>query len=86
MGAMTAFFAGTTGLLQNDLAHIYWDIDEKFIDDPIHDAGLFSRTHKKTWNYFKSQAFNKNLFFSKPTTIQQCIAMPCKCISRHLKM
>jgi len=30
------------GLLQNDLADIYWDIDNVFIDDAIHDAGLFN--------------------------------------------
>ena len=46
------------GLIQNDLAHIYWDIDKTFIDDTIHDAGLFLRAHKKKWNYFKKQPFN----------------------------
>ncbi|WP_299121533.1 PD-(D/E)XK nuclease family protein [uncultured Winogradskyella sp.] len=46
------------GLLQSDLAHIYWDIDETFIDDPIHDAGLFTRMHRNSWNYFKKQPFN----------------------------
>ena len=46
------------GLLQNDLAHIYWDIDKTFIDDTIHDAGLFSRAHKSNWNYFKNHPFN----------------------------
>ncbi|WP_400075579.1 PD-(D/E)XK nuclease family protein [Winogradskyella sp. R77965] len=46
------------GLLQSDLAHIYWDIDETFIDDPIHDAGLFTRTHRTSWNYFKKHPFD----------------------------
>jgi len=46
------------GLLKNDLAHIYWDIDYKFINDSIHDAGLFTRAHKNTWSYFKNNAFN----------------------------
>ncbi|MDC0008987.1 PD-(D/E)XK nuclease family protein [Winogradskyella sp.] len=46
------------GLLQNDLAHIYWDIDKVFIEDPIHDAGLFTRQHLKRWDYFKKQPFN----------------------------
>ncbi|MCA0131195.1 PD-(D/E)XK nuclease family protein [Winogradskyella alexanderae] len=45
-------------LLESDQAHIYWDIDESFITDPIHDAGLFIRQHKTSWNYFKNQAFN----------------------------
>jgi hypothetical protein len=46
------------GLLQSELAHIYWDIDKTFINDTIHDAGLFNRAHKKHWNYFKTHAFN----------------------------
>ncbi|MBC3845849.1 PD-(D/E)XK nuclease family protein [Winogradskyella echinorum] len=46
------------GLLQDDLAYIYWDIDRTFIDDPIHDAGLFTRIHRKKWNYFKKHPFN----------------------------
>jgi hypothetical protein len=46
------------GLLQNDLADIYWDIDNVFIDDAIHDAGLFNRTYRRQWNYFKNQPFN----------------------------
>ncbi|EDP72729.1 hypothetical protein FBALC1_16547 [Flavobacteriales bacterium ALC-1] len=46
------------GLLQNDLAHIYWDIDKTFIEDPIHDAGLFTRNHKSKWKYFKNEPFN----------------------------
>jgi len=45
-------------LLQNGLASIYWDIDEVFINNPIHDAGLFTRNHKKNWNYFKTNSFN----------------------------
>lgn len=46
------------GLLKSDLAHIFWDIDKAFIDDPIHDAGWFTRQHRKKWNYFKTQPFN----------------------------
>ncbi len=45
-------------LLQNDLAAIYWDIDSTFIDNKIHDAGLFIRQHKNNWNYFKKHPFN----------------------------
>lgn len=46
------------GLLQSENAKIYWDIDETFLNDDIHDAGLFTRAHKKNWNYFKNQSFN----------------------------
>tara|TARA_R110000868_G_scaffold97876_3_gene269322 strand:+ start:1338 stop:4100 length:2763 start_codon:yes stop_codon:yes gene_type:complete len=45
-------------LLQSGLANIYWDVDTVFIDNPIHDAGLFIRAHKKTWRYFKNNPFN----------------------------
>lgn len=46
------------GLLQNDLADIYWDIDSTFINDDIHDTGLFIRQHKEQWNFFKKNPFN----------------------------
>jgi ATP-dependent helicase/nuclease subunit B len=45
-------------LLEEDLALIYWDIDETFIENPIHDAGLFTRAHKKDWSYFNTHEFN----------------------------
>ena len=45
-------------LLQNDMAQIYWDIDTEFIEDPIHDAGLFARQYLNDWNYFKKHDFN----------------------------
>ncbi len=45
-------------LLQNDLASIYWDIDNVFINNKLHDAGLFTRQHKSKWPYFKKNTFN----------------------------
>ncbi len=45
-------------LLENKLASIYWDIDAHFIDNKIHDAGLFTRQHKNNWNYFNHNPFN----------------------------
>jgi ATP-dependent helicase/nuclease subunit B len=45
-------------LLQCGLADIYWDIDETFINNPMHDAGLFIRAHKKNWSFFKTNSFN----------------------------
>lgn len=45
-------------LLHNDVANIYWDIDKTFIDDPIHDAGLFLRKHRDSWQYFSNHPFN----------------------------
>ena len=45
-------------LLQNNLAEIYWDIDNTFISNKNHDAGLFTREHKANWNYFNKHNFN----------------------------
>ena len=57
--------------LQNDLATIYWDIDRTFFDNPIHDAGLFTRAHKNNWTYFKKNPFNwKTDHYSQNKNIQ----------------
>lgn len=45
-------------LLQQNLALIYWDIDQTFINNPIHDTGLFTRLHKNNWPYLKKEPFN----------------------------
>ncbi|KQC30740.1 PD-(D/E)XK nuclease family protein [Flagellimonas eckloniae] len=37
---------------------IYWDIDSHFLNDPIHDAGLFIRNFKKDWAYYADQDLN----------------------------
>ncbi|UKM65427.1 PD-(D/E)XK nuclease family protein [Flavobacteriaceae bacterium GSB9] len=45
-------------LLQNDMAHIYWDIDSVFFNNKNHDAGLFIRQHKTNWKYFQNHPFH----------------------------
>ncbi|WP_136466470.1 PD-(D/E)XK nuclease family protein [Flagellimonas onchidii] len=35
----------------------YWDIDSYFLDDPLHDAGLFIRDYKKNWHYYQRNEF-----------------------------
>jgi hypothetical protein len=78
------------GLLQNDLAYSYWDIDEVFIDDPIHDAGMFTRAHKSNWNYFKNHPFNwVTSHYNTPKDIQ-VVGVPklvgqAKCIGQLLE-
>ncbi|MBC2843979.1 PD-(D/E)XK nuclease family protein [Winogradskyella flava] len=58
-------------LLQNDLAHVYWDIDEYFIEDPVHDVGFFMRQYLKDWSYFRSNSFNwKTSNYHKSKNIQ----------------
>ncbi len=45
-------------LLEHNLAKIYWDIDAVFMNNPKHDASLFTRQHLKNWKYFKTNPFN----------------------------
>ncbi|WP_033959412.1 PD-(D/E)XK nuclease family protein [Psychroserpens jangbogonensis] len=63
-------------LLQQNIAHIYWDIDDSFVKDQIHDAGLFIRAHKAQWHYFNKEDFN---WFSDYYTTDKkikCIGTP----------
>ena len=43
-------------ILKHSKAEIYWDIDSYFLNDPIHDAGLFIRKHQKTWPHFQKHS------------------------------
>lgn len=45
-------------LLSCGQAKIYWDIDQAFLNDPYHDAGLFIRRFKKEWRQFYGQPFD----------------------------
>ena len=45
-------------LLKSKLAKTYWDIDAVFINNPKHDAALFTRQHKTNWKYFENNPFN----------------------------
>lgn len=44
-------------LLAHNRARIYWDIDEAFLNDPYHDAGLFQRRFRSSWPYYKSHPY-----------------------------
>ena len=44
-------------LLAIDNAKIYWDIDETFLNDTFHDAGLFQRRFKNSWSYYKTNPY-----------------------------
>ncbi len=43
-------------LLDRTPSEIYWDIDPYFLEDPLHDAGLFIRNHKNSWPSLKNRA------------------------------
>jgi hypothetical protein len=58
-------------LIATDQAKIYWDIDQAFLNDPYHDAGLFVRRFKESWKQYKSNPFEWIVDdFSAPKTIQ----------------
>ncbi|WP_281297957.1 PD-(D/E)XK nuclease family protein [Flavobacterium limnophilum] len=44
-------------LMASDQAAIYWDVDQTFLNDPYHDAGLFVRRFKSSWKHYKSNPF-----------------------------
>ena len=44
-------------LITSNHHKIYWDIDQTFLNDPYHDAGLFARRFKESWKYYKSNPF-----------------------------
>ena len=44
-------------LIASDQAAIYWDVDQVFLNDPFHDAGLFVRRFKSNWKHYKSNPF-----------------------------
>ena len=42
-------------ILEKTEAEIYWDLDEYFFNDPVHDAGFFIRQFSSKWRYFKDK-------------------------------
>ena len=44
-------------LIAVEQAAIYWDVDQTFLNDPFHDAGLFVRNFKSNWKHYKSNPF-----------------------------
>ena len=58
-------------ILEHHNADIYWDIDRYFMQDYMHDASLFLRSHKKQWNYFKTHDFKGvSNYYLTPKTIE----------------
>ncbi|WP_228852826.1 PD-(D/E)XK nuclease family protein [Aegicerativicinus sediminis] len=40
-------------ILNNRLGWIYWDIEESFLNNPLHDAGHFIRNYRNAWPYYQ---------------------------------
>jgi ATP-dependent helicase/nuclease subunit B len=64
------------GLLKSGSGHIYWDIDNMFLEDNIHDAGLFIRQYLAEWNYYKTQPFHWPTSHYKEKKSIQIIGVP----------
>ncbi|MDM9631215.1 PD-(D/E)XK nuclease family protein [Robiginitalea aurantiaca] len=43
-------------LLENDRADIFWDADEYYLENTLHDAGYFLRKHFNSWKSLKNVA------------------------------
>ena len=57
-------------MLSTGNAEVFWDIDNVFLSDPFHDAGLFIRRIKENWKYYKSNTFKWiSNEFSEPKNI-----------------
>lgn len=41
-------------ILTDPKSKIFWDLDDYFLKDKLHDAGLFLRKHITNWKYFRS--------------------------------
>ena len=58
-------------LIESNQLKIYWDIDQTFLNDPYHDAGLFVRRFKENWKHYKTNPFEWIVDdFSQPKNIQ----------------
>ncbi|RIV43902.1 PD-(D/E)XK nuclease family protein [Flagellimonas pelagia] len=42
--------------LEHGNTYVYWDIDSYFLNDPVHDAGLFIRNYQREWPYYIHQS------------------------------
>lgn len=40
--------------LEQGYGHAYWDIDQYFLDDSLHEAGFFVRKYLREWPYYKT--------------------------------
>lgn len=44
-------------LLKNNLARVFWDTDDSFLNDIDHGAGYFARKIKLSWSYYNSHPY-----------------------------
>ncbi|MGB5508788.1 PD-(D/E)XK nuclease family protein [Robiginitalea sp.] len=58
-------------ILKHGKADIFWDADSYFLENPVHDAGYFLRTHFNSWEFLKTNPpKGVGRFFDADKTIQ----------------
>jgi hypothetical protein len=58
-------------ILEHGKADIFWDADSYYLENQVHDAGYFLRSHFKSWEYLKTNApKGVNRFFDAAKNIQ----------------
>lgn len=63
-------------ILKTNVSEIYWDIDPYFLEDKIHDAGLFIRQHKQTWPYLRNSKLKGTNNYYQQTKQIQIVGVP----------
>ena len=57
-------------VLKEKRGEVYWDIDQFFLNNKVHEAGYFIRKHQKNWPYFEKQTLEgTSAFYSKNKNI-----------------
>ena len=52
-------------LLENHRVKVFWDYDNEYLNNPLHQAGHFLRKYKKTWPHYTDNSFLLGEDFSK---------------------
>src|SRR5690606_23035514 len=63
-------------LLSQGNAHILWDIDPGYLEDPIHEAGFFIRKYLQQWPYYQKQGTRPSGEKSSPSRDIQITGVP----------
>ena len=57
-------------LKKRQMADVYWDVDSYYVDDRLQEAGMFLRTHEKTFGQLKGKVDRLNALQSEITHFQ----------------
>ena len=72
-------------LLNKAKGVLYWDMESLYMENPYHSAGLFSRTYKNDWSFYKENPFQWiNSNYSKPKNIEVIACTKSVGQSKHI--